>query len=87
MRKTQCSGCKRYFSNDDEFDSHRTGRFNVTPPERRCKTEAEMTKAGYVYETAKITDEPGQPVRQVWYRSALREKVRARFSARMAIAA
>jgi len=48
IRKTQCSGCDRYFVGTASFDAHRTGNFKTN--QRRCMTEEEMCGKGMATE-------------------------------------
>lgn len=43
--RCQCSECGEYFGSVNGFDRHRTGKYEMTPPNygRRCLTPEEMT--------------------------------------------
>lgn len=84
MKKTMCSGCKRYFTSTYEHQKHRTGKFNKTPSQRRCMTAEEMKAAGFVSERKVITDEEGRPERDVWYLKSRREAMRRTFATKEA---
>jgi hypothetical protein len=75
MTKTKCGSCQRYFSSTSEFDAHLTGPYGKTPNQHRCLTEAEMVAKGFASEGHRITNEIGQPNRQVWFRPARRLNV------------
>ena len=79
IRKTLCSACGKYFSSTTEFDAHRVGRFGI---DRRCATTEEMLAEGFVSEVRNIIDEPGRPVRQVWFRLAKRIGIAKGFAQR-----
>lgn len=81
MRKTLCASCKKYFSSTGEFDAHRSRKHCVRESDpRKCLTTAQMTVDGWQSEPLKITDEPGKPIRDVWFRKSLRDGMKARFA-------
>lgn len=67
ISKTQCGGCRTYFTSTSEFDAHRTGTFGR---DRRCMTMDEMQASGFKSETRIIVG--GDSSRQegrVWGRN------------------
>ena len=81
MQKTKCATCKKYFSSTAEFDAHMVG---IDPkrtwPKRHLSAE-ELRAKGWDSEMLKITDEIRTPIREVWFRKALREKFRLAIAA------
>ncbi len=81
IRKTQCSGCRKYFIGDTAFFAHRTGSFDART--RRCLSTEEMQAAGYATESVLVNMYlDGKPIREehdAWFEIAARERVRKAF--------
>jgi len=42
-----CTACWKVFSTESTFTKHRVGKFGMTPTERRCLTDEEMSDGGW----------------------------------------
>ena len=43
----QCPTCGLYFATNSAFDKHRVGKFNRSPPQRTCKSAAQLESEGW----------------------------------------
>lgn len=48
MAKCECSECGKLFKSLFGFDAHRVGKYSIDPKSRRCLSDKELEKKGFI---------------------------------------